>query len=66
MIELSDIYKSSFSDIDQVQYEDIGYVALAKGLGLVSGDHDNNLDPHKVLSRIEAVCIALKLAHVQQ
>jgi len=62
---LSDIYKVSFSDAEQISNEDIGYAALANGLGLISGDTANKLNPNRELTRIEAVCIALKLAQVK-
>jgi len=59
--ELSDIYKISFNDVN----EDNGYIALAKGLGIVSGDSNGSFYPSKELTRIEAVCMVLKLANVK-
>jgi len=63
--KLPDIYKLSFNDENEVQKDSIGYVALAKGLGLINGDSNNNFNPNKELSRIEAVCMALKLANIR-
>lgn len=59
--EISDIYKTSFTDV----YENIGYVALAEGLGIVNGDASGLLYPDKELTRIEAVCMALNLANIR-
>lgn len=61
--KLSEIYTMPFSD--DVSREDIGYLALAKGLGIVSGDGNNICNPGKELSRIEAVCMALQFANVK-
>ncbi len=63
--KIPNIYKSSFDDIGEVQNSDIGYVALAEGLGILSGDGSNNINPNKELSRIEAVCMVLKLANIK-
>ena len=61
--KLSSIYRTSFNDVSYS--DDIGYIALAEGLELVSGDSNNNFNPNKELSRIEAICIALKLANIK-
>lgn len=63
--KLSSIYKLPFNDVNGIPTEDVGYVALAKGLGIVNGDSNNNFTPNKELSRIEAVCIALNLASIR-
>ena len=42
--ELNGIYKTAFSDMTGNAYE--GYTALAKGLGIVSGDGKGNFNPY--------------------
>ena len=51
----------SFADA----FENIGYVALAEGLGIISGDGSGLLNPNKELTRIEAVCMVLNLASIK-
>ena len=59
--ELKDIYKADFNDVNLVKNDDVGYVALAKALGIIEGDHVGNLTPDKKVTRAEAVVMALKL-----
>lgn len=59
--ELKDIYKVEFSDLSEIKEDDIGYVAIAKALGIVNGDVFGNLTPNKNTTRAEAVVMALKL-----
>lgn len=61
LAEIDEMYKSPFVDINS----DIGYVALAKGLNIVSGDEQGRLNGDKELSRIEAVCMVIKLANLR-
>jgi len=61
LAEIDEMYKTPFVDTNI----DIGYVALAKGLNIVSGDEQGRLNGEKELSRIEAVCMALKLANLR-
>jgi len=61
LAQIDEMYKTPFSDTNS----DIGYVALAKGLNIVSGDEEGRLNGDKELSRIEAVCMALKLANLR-
>lgn len=62
---LSGIYNVTFNDIELVNESDIGYLALAKALGIISGDDNNNCNVLKDLTRIEAVCMALKFVSVK-
>ena len=61
LAEIEEMYKNPFADINS----NIGYVALAKGLNIVSGDEEGRLNGDKELSRIEAVCMAIKLANLR-
>lgn len=62
---LSDIYKVEVNDIDEIEASDIGYVALAKGLNIISADSDGNINPNKELNRKLAISMALRLLLVR-
>ena len=51
---LTDIYRTNFSDEDLISPEKLGYVALARGFGIVSGDENNQFHPQDTLSRGDA------------
>lgn len=50
--ELSGIYKTGFSDEAQISADKVGYVAIAKGLGLVSGS-GGAFNPKRYVTRGE-------------
>lgn len=49
----NDIYTSPFNDVT----ENKGYVSLLKAMGVVSGDPNGNFNPHKTITRAEALII---------
>lgn len=57
--ELKDIYQLDYKDADRIKASDFGYAALAKGLGLLEADGENNLNPDSPLTRAEAVSLLL-------
>lgn len=59
--ELKDIYNVDFNDVSLISKDDIGYVALARGLGIISGDNLGNVNPDNNVTRVEAVIMALNL-----
>lgn len=54
---LPNIYKSIYNDVT----DDLGYVAICYGLGIISDNEENMFRPNDELTRIEAVCLALDL-----
>lgn len=55
---LHDIYKTDFADGAEIELCDIGYVALAKGLGIIRGDgFANTFRPADALTKAEAVML---------
>ncbi len=48
---LSDIYKPVFSDWESIAVEKRGYVALAKGFGIINGDQNGSFNPKAYMSR---------------
>lgn len=55
---LKGIFVTGF--IDESECQNIGYVAIAKGLGIVTGDTDNKFYPNKKLTRAEAAAMLYK------
>ncbi len=49
--ELSEIYKPVFGDFSSIASEDMGYVALAKGFGIVKGDQNGNFNPDTITTK---------------
>ncbi|MEA4825358.1 MAG: S-layer homology domain-containing protein, partial [Clostridium sp.] len=51
--QCSDIFVLNFKDAKDVSKENTGYIALAKGLNLISLDKNNNLNPKKIITNEE-------------
>ncbi len=58
--QAEDIYKLNFSDTSIISPEKIGYIALAKGIGMISGDENNRINPKTPLTRADACCMIYK------
>ena len=58
--ELQGIFKTGFADENAIGADSMGYVAIAKGLGIVTGDENGNFNPQKELTRAEAVSVIYK------
>ncbi len=52
--EIQGIFRCDFADADAINPALYGYVAIAKGLGLVSGDGSGNFAPAREMTRGEA------------
>ncbi|MBE7062921.1 MAG: hypothetical protein E7390_03915 [Ruminococcaceae bacterium] len=55
--EIEGIFRCDFADADAINSELYGYVAIAKGLGLVKGDGDGNFAPARQMTRGEAAVL---------
>ena len=55
---LKGIYKTDFADNDTLKEDDIGYIALAYGLGIIKGD-GTNVNAYDTLTRGQAVSLLL-------
>lgn len=55
--EIKGIFKCDFADSDAVDGDCFGYVAIAKGLGIVNGDESNSFNPEKNITNAEAAVI---------
>lgn len=55
--ELSGIYKCDFNDAEMIDEKYFGYVAIAKGMGIVKGDESNNFNPNKNVTNAEAAAV---------
>ncbi len=53
---LKGIYKTEFSDNSDIKEDDIGYIAIANGLGIVKGD-GVNVNAYSELTRAQAVSL---------
>ena len=51
--ELKGIYRTGFTDEESIPESDLGYVAIAKGLGVVQGDSDGAFRPEDTATRQE-------------
>lgn len=51
--ELQEIYRVGFPDASEITGGREGYVALAKGLGIVQGDTEGNFNPKNIVTRGE-------------
>lgn len=51
---LTSIYTCGFADDNQIAAEDYGYIAIAKGLGIIKGNASNKFLPKNVATRQEA------------
>ncbi len=52
--QVQGIYATTFADAAAIAGEDLGYVALAEGLGIVGGDENHNFNPDRVMTRQDA------------
>ncbi len=52
--ELSDIFKCGFADADKIPAEAIGYISIAKGMGIVNGDENGCFNAENPLTRADA------------
>ena len=52
------IYKTYFRDNEKINEEDVGYIAIASGLGIIKGD-GVNIDAYSFLTRAQAVSLLL-------
>lgn len=55
--KLKDIFKCDFSDSSKIKSDLLGYVCVAKSLGLISGDSQNEFNPNKTATRLDAALI---------
>ncbi len=62
--ELPDIYRTDFVDNDEIKKEDLGYTAIAKALGIVSGS-GSKIRVYDGMTRAEAVCILVNAKAAQ-
>lgn len=62
--EIKDIYKLSFKDARKVTPELTGYVAIATGLGIMTGDN-NNFYPKANMTREQAAVVVYNLLNVK-
>lgn len=53
-IAAMDIYQINFADKDSIKKEDVGYVALVNGLGILKTDKENYFHPKEKLTRGQA------------
>lgn len=57
--ELEDIFVTGFADEDQISPECLGSCAIAKGLGIISGNN-GNFNPKQNITRAEAISMLYK------
>lgn len=57
---LKGIFRCDFADADTIAAEQLGYAALAQGLGLVTGDSQNNYAPDRPAVRCEGAVLLWK------
>lgn len=54
---LEGIYRCDYTDADAIPAADLGYAALAQGLGLVAGDSAGRFAPGRTATRVEAIAV---------
>lgn len=64
--EIKGIYKTGYSDESNIGQDYLGAVAIAKGLGIMQGDSNNNFNANAYVTRAEAVHIILSFIKAQQ
>ena len=64
--QASDMFTLNFKDSKDVSKDNIGYVALAKGLNLVTLDGDNNLKPTKIITNEDLALGIFKALQLKQ
>lgn len=55
--QLPGIFRCGFADADAIPEADLGYAALAQGLGIISGDGAGNYAPGRTSTRAEAAVL---------
>lgn len=55
--QLPGIFRCDFADADVIPAADLGYAALAQGLGIISGDGAGNYAPTRTSTRAEAAVL---------
>jgi hypothetical protein len=55
--EIPGIYVCDFADSGEISKQAFGYVAIAKGLGIIQGDGENKFNPTKEMTRAEAASV---------
>jgi len=58
--QAEDIYRLTFNDSHIITPTKVGYIALAKGIGMISGDENNCVKPKTPLTRSDACCMIYK------
>lgn len=66
MAQLQGIYKTGFADEASINAKYLGAVALAKGLGLMNADSNQNFNPKNNVSRYDAIELVLNYISVQR
>ena len=56
-----DIYKTGYSDEKKIDKENIGYVALCKGLGIMGARYGNKFKPNYSVTRGEAADLIIRM-----
>ncbi|MBR4341093.1 MAG: S-layer homology domain-containing protein [Lachnospiraceae bacterium] len=56
-----DIYKTGYSDENKIDKENIGYVALCKGLGIMGAKSGNKFKPKSAVTRGEAADLIIRM-----
>ena len=54
---LEGIYRCDYADASAIPAADLGYAALAQGLGLVAGDSAGRFAPGRTATRVEAIAV---------
>ncbi len=64
--KLKNIYAANFKDQNQISAEDLGYVALAQGLELVTANSSNEFRPTDNLTRAEAADLLVAMLNIEK
>jgi hypothetical protein len=62
--QISGIYQVSFADAASIPAADLGYVAIAQGLGIVGGDDNGLFRPDSVLTRQDAAIMLYRFMNL--
>jgi hypothetical protein len=63
--KLEGIYKTGYIDENNINSKYLGAVAIAKGMGLISGDANNYFNPKNNVSRMDAVKLIMNFINAQ-
>lgn len=66
LAQLQNIYTTGYNDESSINKKNIGAVALAKGLGLIKGDGNNNFNPQSTITRREVVEYLISFINLEQ